>query len=273
MTRRVAGIAVSGIEELTLPRNVESKRVKDAPSSETRPERRRRRSRERLLRAAAEVISDNGIDATTISDIAERADVGLGTVYYYFKSKDELALAVMEWIMDRLGARIRAVTENFEDPAQTFAFGIRTVMEIATHDLRWRWLLMRVDVVAEAMVRRFGPYGREDIAQAVKAGRYHVKDIDLVWRQAIWALLAVCVALCNGSRRRADTNRILEEATANILCMVGMARDDAREVARRRRPPLPKEADAEGATRDASRHGLNDRRKFKNRTTERIPAG
>lgn len=227
-----------------MPKTARKRPVKRAALEETRPERRRRRSRERLLRSAVDVISENGIDATTISDIAERADVGLGTVYYYFKSKDDLARAVMEWIMDRLAARIRVVTSNFDDPAQTFAYGIRTVMEVATRDLKWRWLLKRVDVVAEAMVRGFGPYGREDIKAAVKAGRYNVKDVDLVWRQAIWALLAVCVALCSGLRKQADANRVLEEATANILCMVGMASDDAWEVARRRRPPLPEEKDA-----------------------------
>lgn len=237
-----------------MPKALRKKLVKRIALSETRPERRRRRSRERLLRSAAEVISDRGIDGTTISDIAERADVGLGTVYYYFKSKDDLALAVMEWIMDRLAARIREVTRHFEDPAQTFAYGVRTVMEVATHDRQWQWLLKRVDVVAEAMVHRFGQYGREDIARAVKAGRYRVKDVDLVWRQAIWAMLAVCVAVCNGSRKLRNTNRILEAATANILNMVGMSSDDAWDVARRSRPPLPKETDALFLARRPSRH-------------------
>jgi AcrR family transcriptional regulator len=66
--------------------------------AKSRIERRRRRNREALLSAAAEVIREKGIDAATMSEITDRADVALDTVYYYFKSKEELSVAAMEWV-------------------------------------------------------------------------------------------------------------------------------------------------------------------------------
>ncbi|HEY2403041.1 MAG TPA: TetR/AcrR family transcriptional regulator, partial [Steroidobacteraceae bacterium] len=85
-------------------------------SAETRSERRKRRNRQALVVAGYEVMSKKGIDAATMAEIAELADVGAGTVYNYFESKDELAVAVLELVMDRLAQRIEAVTNGFSDP-------------------------------------------------------------------------------------------------------------------------------------------------------------
>ena len=52
--------------------------------------------RDRLIAGARETIYRQGFEATTIADIAEASDVPLGNVYYYFKSKDELAAAAID---------------------------------------------------------------------------------------------------------------------------------------------------------------------------------
>jgi AcrR family transcriptional regulator len=52
--------------------------------------------RERLVESAKTLFHEQGIHQTTLADIAERADVPLGNVYYYFKTKDELVDAVVE---------------------------------------------------------------------------------------------------------------------------------------------------------------------------------
>ena len=52
--------------------------------------------RDRLIEAATELIHRQGVEKTTLADIAEAADVPLGNVYYYFKSKDALVRAVVD---------------------------------------------------------------------------------------------------------------------------------------------------------------------------------
>jgi AcrR family transcriptional regulator len=52
--------------------------------------------RERLVRAASELVHRQGVEKTTLAEIAEEADVPLGNVYYYFKTKDALLDAVVE---------------------------------------------------------------------------------------------------------------------------------------------------------------------------------
>jgi AcrR family transcriptional regulator len=211
--------------------------TRSALEGETRGERRRRRNRQALIEAGYQVMTQKGIDAATMSEITELADVGAGTVYNYFASKDELAMCIMEQVMDRLSQRIEAVTNNFTDPAQVYAFGIRNVMIAATTDQRWRWLLRRSEVIAGAMYRVMGPYAIRDIRHAVLAGRYRVEDPELAWRQATHAIVGFSMAVC-------DKNILpgkMDEAVVNLLGMVGVRRGEAWEIARRPCPELPSE--------------------------------
>jgi AcrR family transcriptional regulator len=59
--------------------------------------------RERLVEGARHVLHAQGVESTTLADIAEAANVPVGNVYYYFKTKDELVLAV-------IGAQAEEVT-------------------------------------------------------------------------------------------------------------------------------------------------------------------
>ncbi|MFE7526694.1 TetR/AcrR family transcriptional regulator [Kitasatospora sp. NPDC057542] len=51
--------------------------------------------RRRLTAAAARVLHEQGVERTTLADIAREADVPVGNVYYYFKTKGELVRAAL----------------------------------------------------------------------------------------------------------------------------------------------------------------------------------
>jgi len=61
-----------------------------------RKERERTERRETIIDAAEEVINDKGFDAATVDEIAERAELGKGTLYLYVKSKASIYLAISE---------------------------------------------------------------------------------------------------------------------------------------------------------------------------------
>jgi AcrR family transcriptional regulator len=52
--------------------------------------------RSRLVSAAVGLAYQNGFGATSLADIAREAEVPLGNVYYYFKTKDEIGEAIVE---------------------------------------------------------------------------------------------------------------------------------------------------------------------------------
>ena len=63
----------------------------------------KKQKKERILTAAAQTFSQKGFSRALIADIARKAEVGKGTVYEYFDSKEELFLAVFEWYMQQVG--------------------------------------------------------------------------------------------------------------------------------------------------------------------------
>jgi TetR/AcrR family transcriptional regulator len=65
--------------------------------------------RERVVRAARHEFLQRGVDATALRAIARRAHTSLGMIYYYFPSKDDLFLAVIEAPYARLVAAIGAL--------------------------------------------------------------------------------------------------------------------------------------------------------------------
>ena len=78
--------------------------------------------RERLLSAAADAFRRHGIARTSLVDVARDAGVASGNIFYYFRSKDELASAVVDQWCDRLSA-IFAEIDTLPDPiARIHAF-------------------------------------------------------------------------------------------------------------------------------------------------------
>ncbi len=77
--------------------------------------------RERLVRAAAECFREGGMRATTIKIIAERADVPIGNVYYYFKTKEDFASAVVASLTESAAAE-QALWEELDAKEALYAY-------------------------------------------------------------------------------------------------------------------------------------------------------
>jgi TetR/AcrR family transcriptional repressor of nem operon len=61
-------------------------------------------SKERLLAAAKALVLANGYSGTTVDAICTRAGLTKGSFYHFFKSKEELGIATLEWSMRKSGA-------------------------------------------------------------------------------------------------------------------------------------------------------------------------
>jgi AcrR family transcriptional regulator len=72
--------------------------------------------RDRLVAGARETIYRQGVEATTIADVAEASDVPLGNVYYYFKSKDELVAAAIDSYAQESRERLSSLEQQHRTP-------------------------------------------------------------------------------------------------------------------------------------------------------------
>jgi AcrR family transcriptional regulator len=76
------------------------------------------RSRERVLRAAEELIVEAGIDQVRVAEIARRAGMSSGQVMYYFASKEHILLATLAWRDQQDIVRTRAAIAKIAGPWQ-----------------------------------------------------------------------------------------------------------------------------------------------------------
>jgi TetR/AcrR family fatty acid metabolism transcriptional regulator len=73
--------------------------------------------RDAILRAATKVFAQNGFFQSQVADVARVAGVAAGTVYLYFKGKDDLLVSIFERSMNDVLAECRTAIAKVEDPA------------------------------------------------------------------------------------------------------------------------------------------------------------
>ena len=103
-----------------------------APARELhgRRERRTVETRERLFRAALDLFARKGFNETTVGDITEAADVGKGTFFNYFPSKDHILLAFGEMQLAKLQAAVEEARRTGETMPQFLrSLGVRMTQE------------------------------------------------------------------------------------------------------------------------------------------------
>lgn len=115
------------------------------PLAAPSPDRRQRRSaeiRERLFRSALSLFGKKGFAETTVEDITEAADVGKGTFFNYFPSKEHILVAFGEMQLGKLEAAIAEV-QRTKEPIPQFlrTLGTRMTQEPARNPEIMRALL------------------------------------------------------------------------------------------------------------------------------------
>jgi TetR/AcrR family transcriptional regulator, transcriptional repressor for nem operon len=78
--------------------------------------------RERLIDGARQALHVQGVESTTLADIANTADVPVGNVYYYFKTKDDLVEAVIEAHATEINTRLAELEHHRTPKARLKAF-------------------------------------------------------------------------------------------------------------------------------------------------------
>lgn len=204
--------------------------------AEGRVARRRRQTRARLLEAAHEVMAEAGVDAAKIKDITARADVGFGTFYNYFETKDDLASQVLDCVINDFGRRNVTATLGLRkrDPALVMPVSMRLVMRAAAATPMWQWWAMRPDLLVDRMRDGFGPFGKRDMLHAIEMGIFKLapEEVDSAWALAVWMMVGGIHDIVAG-QRSLDSDAFV--ATA-IMRMMGVELELAARISS---SPLP----------------------------------
>jgi AcrR family transcriptional regulator len=197
-----------------------------------RIERRKARTRAALLVAARELFAARGVEHTTIAQIAEHADVAIGSFYNYFAGKEELLDALVESEFSKQLELLQLRQSKIEDAAEKISVAHRHLVLAAQHDPVWAWLLVRLEVPYRIAWSILGRSAMSDLRAGIDAGRLHVADPVLALNASGGALFAVIHAQLVGEVGENADSRHAE----GVLRSFGLDRVEAAEIARR---PLP----------------------------------
>lgn len=195
--------------------------------------RRKQRTRAALIRAAQSFIAAGKLNVPVL-EITQAADVGMGSFYNHFTSKEELFEAALTEVLDLHGALLDELTKSSEDPAETFARSFRLTGRLFRHRPQESRVLLSSGLSLLSSDRGVAPRARRDIAAAVAAGRFHVDDLGVVMAVVGGSLLGLGQLLADEPDR--DVADTADKVTERILMVLGMPADEARRICQL---PLP----------------------------------
>jgi AcrR family transcriptional regulator len=199
----------------------------------SRLERRKARTRAALVRAAQALIAE-GRTAVSVLEITQAADVGLGSFYNHFETKEQLHQAAIEDALDTHGAVLDALTTGLDDPAQVFAQSFRLTGRLHRRNPELSKVLLHYGLELATSAHGLAPRARRDIEAAVRAGRFTVRDTELAMVTIAGAALGLGQLLHRRPER--DDAEATDQVTEDLLRMLGLDAADAHECCTR---PLP----------------------------------
>lgn len=198
-----------------------------------RLQRRKQRTRAALIRAAQSFIAAGKVNVPVL-EITRAADVGMGSFYNHFESKEQLFDAAVGEVLDAHGDLLDQLTASIEDPAETFACRFRLTGRLFRRRPQESQILLANGMALLLSDRGLAPRALRDIKAATRAGRFTVDDPELALAVAGGALLGL------GNLLRAQPDRDDAEAadavTEDVLQIFGLSASEAHEICRR---PLP----------------------------------
>jgi AcrR family transcriptional regulator len=205
-------------------------------ASERAPSRldRRKAQTRAVLIGAAQAFLASGRADVTVSEIAKAADVGHGTFYNHFDSKEEILRVAIEEALDAHGAMLDALTGPLEDPAEVFAQSFRLTGRLHRWQPELSKVLLHDGLALSTSEHGLRPRVLRDITAGLRVGRFTVRDPELA--VTIIAGAALCLGRLLHDQPERDDAEAADQISEDLLRMLGLPADEAHAISRR---PLP----------------------------------
>ena len=192
-------------------------------------------------------MASRGMEGVAINEITEAADVGFGTFYNYFESKEAVYDALVEEVVEGFGRALDEIAQHVDDPAEVLAASVRYTLEHAYREPLWGSFLVQSGFSGRALERGLGPRMLRDLKRGIAAGRFQAQDLAVTIvavRGAVLSAIDAQVELAAGASRDSgfaaslgvDPKTLPARGAAMLLRLLGLDVDDANELANR---PLP----------------------------------
>ncbi|MFE9323407.1 TetR/AcrR family transcriptional regulator [Nocardia sp. NPDC052278] len=201
-----------------------------------RIDRRRERTRNALIGAARKFLSE-GRSAVSIQEITDAADVGFGSFYNHFQSKEQLFDEAVRSVLQIYSEMRDEIVAMYDDPAEVFAVSFRMTGRLQRQIPEGVRVILNSGTSVLLRDEGLGPRARRDIMSAQEAGRFEPMDPDMALMAAGGALLGLLQLL--DTRPEADAEALIDELTLRVLRMFGMNKRAAQKLVSSELPPQP----------------------------------
>src|SRR6201998_450943 len=195
--------------------------------------RREQRTRTALVKAAQRLIAEGKVNVPVL-EITQAADVGMGSFYNHFDSKEQLFQAAVNEVLDYYAELLDKLKSDDDAPAETFARSFRLVGRLFRRRPDMSRGLVNSGLALITSDRGLSPRELRDIEAATRAGRFTVDAPVLALSVASGALMGLGQLLHDQPER--DDADAADRVTTDVLIMFGVPADEAAEICRR---PLP----------------------------------
>ena len=209
-----------------------SSSLHDLSEREPRGARRKRETRSKLLAAALRLMAEKGPDGVAINEITEAADVGFGSFYNYFESKEAIYQALVDSVFEEFADWLDRLLADVHDPAEVISASVRHTVARAQNEPLWGQFLIREGFPMRAVNRGLGRRVLRDVQKGIDVGRFLNADAFMCFVAVSGTVLAsIAVALTD--LHRFSTEHLPERCAAVVLQTLGLDQQAANEIARR----------------------------------------
>ena len=203
-----------------------------APEPLTRGHKKRERTRRGLMDAALRLVARKEVGEITLLEVAAEAEVSNGTIYNYFRTRDEVFEAVGIAMAADFSDAISVLNADVLCGAQRLSIGVRMFVCRAAADHQWANALLRIIHFDQAMRSRLAAHVLGDLRDGLRAGTLAYEEEGVA--------LDLVLSCTTGAMRSVVEGRAVVEHDVRVAAMIlqalGVTPAKARKIAAK---PLP----------------------------------
>ena len=207
----------------------------EAVKKPNRTSRKKQQTKDKLLKAIQILVLERGLGNISINDITEQADVGLGTFYNYFDSKEALIDATGELLLARYHQDVDDITDGLEDPAEIMAASIMFTLNKAADSSDWGKFIFESGVPIDNYAFNMRIRGMRDIRNGLESKRFTTDEPEIVISMFTGFSLAISGDVYFGMLPKSA----IAKATAKILTLLGISEEEAKVISNKKYREVP----------------------------------
>ena len=198
----------------------------------TRGYKKKAKTRQALVDAALRIYARRGVGELTLNELADEASVSHGTIYNYFRTREEVLEAVGLALANQLSQAISILSEGIDNGAQRMSIGIRMFIRRAIADLAWANAVIHVIHYDEGIRSAVAGNVRHDLQMGLKEGSFVYSDEEIALALVVSSTVGALNSITEG---RAVVDHDIKHAEM-LLKALGLSSTEANRIAHL---PLP----------------------------------